>query len=826
MAFGNEMDDFLKAFQVGYSMFKSKDEKEWEKEKKQMERERHAWGKEDRDYRRSRDGVMDDFRNRQFDRGVLESDRNYEFQVDQSGRSQGRWEVEQEKRDREFKLRENQLKLERAKERGAIPDITPSRPNPHSLDEDAAVDGGTTGSVQQSEVGLANTPRVASATAPSSGGATGGGQQLARSSASPTYSPLQYANSGATRNKPLSNELAGALEKVLPKLGVTARVFSGGQDAKGKGGRRTGSTRHDYGNAADVFFYKDGRKLDWSDPKDRPIFEAIVREGRKVGITGFGAGDGYMQRGSMHLGFGKPAVWGRGGSKETAPDWLKTAYYGSSQGMARGGLVAAIPEDDEEEIYAPAGNGSVEIVDASADDPVLPEDGPIPSPRYEGGMQGNQEEPTNDRWEAARRSVRDGLNKAASDAGFDVDAAIDDPELEDLRQKYIRGYGATPAGVMRQVMDKIDPDKKMPASERNMMALAEVYQFYTERGELDKAQDAAASMVQYYRRSFQQFAALARAAIEGGDLDKAQKAAIAAYANIPNGRDLSIEKLRDGKYEVRVTDMETGKEVTNQVMDPREFGAIAMGFGIDTFENELFAAAGIKDPERDNASLSDLSNVQAGVKDYIESSDAPVGNLNAAQLRQFTKIATDIGSDKENQLTGEGAAEFTSRLLQFNLDDLRDGQGPFEVRELRGGKVVEVLDKMTGEIVRMTPNAIRNLQSMRSHLQSKRTEQADKQEASAAWRKGIADDIRKFTGALRDNMAGSNQSRAGDYVGSLAGEAPAPQERAIPEDTASDDPRVIEIQVEIRNLLNHGVPENDPRITALVDELAALGAEP
>ena len=142
---------------------------------------------------------------------------------------------------------------------------------------------------------------------------------------SPT-SWINYANQGATRSLPLSDQLTSALD-FLPDLGVTMEVFSGGQPSAGKG-PRVGSTRHDHGNAADVFFYKDGEKLDWSNPEHVPIFQQIVQQGKANGITGFGAGDGYMRPGSMHLGFGTPAVWGAGGKGDKAPDWLRMAYAG------------------------------------------------------------------------------------------------------------------------------------------------------------------------------------------------------------------------------------------------------------------------------------------------------------------------------------------------------------------------------------------------------------------------------------------------------------------------------------------------------------------
>lgn len=146
---------------------------------------------------------------------------------------------------------------------------------------------------------------------------------------------LRYANQGATRSQPLAPGLLEALS-FLPELGLTMEVFSGGQAAKGSGGPRTGSTRHDHGNAADVFFYKDGRKLDWANPEDRPLFEQVVSRGRQAGLTGFGAGPNYMQPGSMHLGFGSEAVWGAGGKGANAPGWLQAAFGGQSSAPTGG----------------------------------------------------------------------------------------------------------------------------------------------------------------------------------------------------------------------------------------------------------------------------------------------------------------------------------------------------------------------------------------------------------------------------------------------------------------------------------------------------------
>lgn len=136
---------------------------------------------------------------------------------------------------------------------------------------------------------------------------------------------LKYSNQGATRNDPLDPKLVDAMS-FLPGMGVSMNVISGGQEAAGEGGSRTGSTRHDHGMAADVDFYKDGRKLDWNNPADMPLLTQIVQTAKARGVTGIGAGDDYMGAGRFHVGFGNPGVWGAGGKGANAPEWLVSAY--------------------------------------------------------------------------------------------------------------------------------------------------------------------------------------------------------------------------------------------------------------------------------------------------------------------------------------------------------------------------------------------------------------------------------------------------------------------------------------------------------------------
>jgi len=136
---------------------------------------------------------------------------------------------------------------------------------------------------------------------------------------------ILYNNENATRNKPVSQDLARSTS-FLADMGVTMEVFSGGQDGKGEGGKRVGSERHDHGGSADVFFKMNGRTLSKDNPADRPILAEIIRRGKENGIGGWGHGDGYMRENAWHVGFGKPGVWGKDGKGANADPFLRAAY--------------------------------------------------------------------------------------------------------------------------------------------------------------------------------------------------------------------------------------------------------------------------------------------------------------------------------------------------------------------------------------------------------------------------------------------------------------------------------------------------------------------
>lgn len=135
------------------------------------------------------------------------------------------------------------------------------------------------------------------------------------------------------RSQGITDALGRQIQAAAAASGVSAEIYSGGQDESGP--NRTGSHRHDHGNAADLKLYTVGpdgkrRYLDMTNDADRVVMGKFIRESVKAGANGVGAAPNYMGANGIHVGGGSPAAWGAGGSTANAPEWVRRAHQ---QGM-------------------------------------------------------------------------------------------------------------------------------------------------------------------------------------------------------------------------------------------------------------------------------------------------------------------------------------------------------------------------------------------------------------------------------------------------------------------------------------------------------------
>lgn len=144
-----------------------------------------------------------------------------------------------------------------------------------------------------------------------------------------------------TRKLPLSPKLVQTLENGLRGTGLNFEVTSGGQAAYGTGGPRTGSTRHDNGNAADGDFRDaaTGRILNpASNLEDRERISSALSRLRAAGIQGIGWDSGtkgssryYMGPTRFHLDIANASIWGANGSGSNAVDWVESSVANAGQ---------------------------------------------------------------------------------------------------------------------------------------------------------------------------------------------------------------------------------------------------------------------------------------------------------------------------------------------------------------------------------------------------------------------------------------------------------------------------------------------------------------
>jgi hypothetical protein len=169
------------------------------------------------------------------------------------------------------------------------------------------------------------------------------------------------------RDMPISAALRRVLLTAAHEAGVDiVRITSGGQP--GSRGQRTGSNRHDGGNAADLELVARGRTLDFTRAADLDTIRRFVASAAACGATGIGAGVNYMGPQRLHVGFGNGAhdttqvVWGERGAAANAPDWLRDAAqlgwsYSAGAPVAAGAAPQPPPEGEAADASPPEAPG-------------------------------------------------------------------------------------------------------------------------------------------------------------------------------------------------------------------------------------------------------------------------------------------------------------------------------------------------------------------------------------------------------------------------------------------------------------------------------------
>lgn len=253
--------------------------------------------------------------------------------------------------------------------------------------------------------------------------------------------------------------------------------------------------------------------------------------------------------------------------------------------MAKGGLVQKFED-----------GGAVEELDDEDED--MPMVAPSARPAIGDTEMSSQSKPSGAKptfsHEAARDAVHDGIKFNVAQFGLDKPAAVPTAQRQRGLQGYVRGVNAAALPDMNAIRKAVDPEGKMSESERNLAAFGAVWQFKKNQGDDVGAARAAGQMLSHYRQAATRYAALATVAASEGRVDEAARFAMKSYANVPDGKDITITKTKDGRLEYSFIDERTGKTISKGIATPQELAGAAQGIAAGKFDELIMQDAGEK----------------------------------------------------------------------------------------------------------------------------------------------------------------------------------------------------------------------------------------
>ena len=170
-------------------------------------------------------------------------------------------------------------------------------------------------------------------------------------------------------------------------------------------------------------------------------------------------------------------------------------------------------------------------------------------------------------YKVAREATMVGLDRAVDKHGLKNQAAVDTPEYEQAAMSFLSGDDGADADQVEQAKAVVqemaaEAGHELNEAEEAVYTVAYAYDSYMAAGMYEEAKEAAAALTQHYMKLAGQFSAVAKAAVMDGDLPAGMEAAARAYANVPDGVGVDFNRTADGKYEVVMTNEETGEVTT------------------------------------------------------------------------------------------------------------------------------------------------------------------------------------------------------------------------------------------------------------------------
>ena len=382
-------------------------------------------------------------------------------------------------------------------------------------------------------------------------------------------------------------------------------------------------------------------------------------------------------------------------------------------------------------------------------------------------------------------AVKGGLTYGANQMGLGQQRGVGTAAQRQKAMDWQRVFGAIPPQELDAVKKAVDPEGKMTEAQRNMMALGQVYQFQMNKGNPEGAQRAAFQVLQAYRLDAQRYASIAAHAAENGDLTTAAQAAVKAYANIPDGRDIAVFKDEDGKLNYSYTDAATGKTIVKGLLTPQQLAAQATGIAAGGFDKLILQAAGQRVEEAtkgkgggagalkvgDQAKL--LEGVEGAVGKLTEQAEKDKKPITPESTKALTGAAYRIQQANSHLTPDEAVTAARDIIGNTDKDAFKVDKGEDGTNTVTFGGKSAVGEKMR---LKLSDEALEPLIAMRGiALAAAKKKKDGDNKPGTDWKGiatsageaigGIAGDAGKALGAVGEAAAGAvGRSGIGDYL--------------------------------------------------------------
>ena len=382
-------------------------------------------------------------------------------------------------------------------------------------------------------------------------------------------------------------------------------------------------------------------------------------------------------------------------------------------------------------------------------------------------------------------AVKGGMNYGAASMGLGARGGVGTAAQRRKAMDWNRGFGAIPPEELDAVKKAVDPQGKMTEAQRNMMALGQVYQFQMSKGNPEGAQRAAFQVLQAYRLDAQRYASIAAHAAENGDLDTAARAAVKAYANIPDGRDIAVFKDEDGKLNYSYTDAATGKTIVKGLLTPQQLASQATGIAAGGFDKLILQAAGqrVEDETKGKGKgaagpkVSDQAKTLEGVEGAIgkltEQAEKDKKPISPESTKALTGAAYRIQQANSHLTPDEAVTAARDIIGNTDKDAFKVEKGEDGTNTVTFGGKSAVGEKMK---LKLSDDALEPLIAMRGVALAAAKKKKDGDNKPGTDWKGIASsaadaiggvvsDAGKAVGAVGEAAAGAaSRSGIGDYL--------------------------------------------------------------